>query len=80
MPNANPSGQPEPTGRTTESEKDKQEREHVCNLPDAEDIPPDQERGERIGTAKTIATGGKGDEACEQPRQSSREAGPQKPP
>ena len=75
MPSTNQPTQPEFPERTTEAEKDQQEREHVCKLPDVEEIPHDQERGERIGTAKAISTGGKGDEACEP----SRETRPKPP-
>lgn len=61
---------------TTEEERQKQELEHACRLPDHDQIPPDVERGERIGTAKSIATGGKGDDACDSRDRRSHEETP----
>lgn len=67
------------TQRTTDKEREMQELEHACNLPEAEKTPPDAERGERVGTSKAIATGGKGDDACDTPGEGDREERPKSP-
>jgi hypothetical protein len=52
-------------------EREEKERELLCKLP--EDAHPAEERGERVETAKAIASGGKsGTDACEIPDTPSR--------
>jgi hypothetical protein len=64
--------------RRVAREVEEKERELLCKLPHG--THPAEERGERIDTAKAIATGGKhGADACELPDRRSRQKPSRRP-
>ena len=76
---ADPTKRPDADKASREANREREEKEWelLCKLP--EDTTPDAERGERIETAKVIASGGKDEEACELPRREPREeSGPER--
>jgi hypothetical protein len=63
--NTSQSTQGSTASRKDDRRTDQLEKEVICKLPDQ--IPPDQERGERLDTARTVATGGKNDTCSPSP-------------